>query len=293
MVVTNHTLSYDYKVRKNIITLYCDCGFVYSRKENDDIYKLGRVKRFGALWESKLKKLVTEETYSLRQIAKVLGCDPKTVVSYAEKFNLKHLLNSSMKVFSNKDKKKSKNKVDANEYKGVILDAIRDNPSIIRQEIRKKLNKQYIWLYKNDREWFDKNMPKKKKTNGNNNNMNICWEDRDNKILKLLKNEYNMLMQLNENKRITKSLLGRRINMLALMEKKLDKLPKTKKFLDEVLETVEDFQIRRIDNVCSVMKEQGQELLKWKIIRKAGLRKNYAERLNKQIEFNISKYNNK
>ena len=49
LVVTKYTLSYDYKSGKNVITLYCECGFIYSRKENDDIYKLRRIKNFGPL----------------------------------------------------------------------------------------------------------------------------------------------------------------------------------------------------------------------------------------------------
>ncbi|MPN24126.1 hypothetical protein SDC9_171520 [bioreactor metagenome] len=120
--------------------------------------------------------------------------------------------------------------------------------------------------------------------------MNVSWEDRDNVMLRLLENEYDALMKQNMNSRITKSLLGRRINMLALIEKKLYKLPKTKRFLDEILETVEDFQIRRINNVCFDMSEQGQELLKWKVVRKAGLKDSFARKLDKQIEINILRY---
>lgn len=221
----------------------------------------------------------------------MMGCDVKTVVRYGEKLGLKHMLSTMMKTSYNDDEKKSYSKVNADEYKEDILNAIRDNPLITRQEVREKLSKQYIWLYKNDRIWFENSMPKRKNSNGNNGNMNVCWEDRDNTILELLKKEYNMLMQMNGNKRITKSLLGRRINMLALIEKKLDKLPKSKKFLDEVLESVEDYQIRRIDKVCSAMKEDGEELLKWKIIKRAGLRDSYAERLDKQVKFSILKYN--
>ena len=100
-----------------------------------------------------------------------------------------------------------------------------------------------------------------------------------------------MLITSNDNVRITKSLLGRKIGMLGMVEKNLDKLPKTQKYLSEIIESVEDFQIRRVNNICLKTYENGQILTKWKIVRQAGLRLNYEAKVDEQIDINILKYN--
>lgn len=290
LVAKNYSISYDYKIKENIITVYCDCGFVYSRKEKDDMYKLGRIKNFGTLWEAKLKKLIIEQ-HSIRYIARFMGCDPKTVVKYADKLGLKHNLNTSMRISFNENKEKLKFTVDVDKYKEDILNIIKNNALITRQQIRQKLYKQYMWLYKNDREWFDKNMPESKKLTGNNNNMRVDWCKRDNQLVALLKNEYKILLQQVQDKRITISLLGRRLNILSLLESKLNKLPETKKYLDEILETVEDFQLRRVNRICSDMKRGEEQLKKWKIVRRAGLKANFSKKVNDLIEDNLLRYN--
>jgi hypothetical protein len=289
LVIKKYSISTDSKTDEKVGTFYCKCGFVYSRKMERDIFKVGRIKEFGEMWETKLKELINEGGYSIRRIALILRCDPKTVVKYADKLGIKHLLNTNMNI-QYKDSNRDYKKIDSKKYKIDIKNIIKENPEITRNKIRINLNKQYIWLYKNDRQWFDNNMPKKQSTNGNNNNKHVLWKERDNILLELVKNEYSMLMQLNENKRITKSLLGRRINKLALLEKKLDKLPKTGKFLNNVVETVEDFQIRRVNNICLKLNQQGEILKKWKIIRQSGLRPNYPMKVDKEID-NILKHN--
>ncbi|WLC69975.1 hypothetical protein KTC96_18935 [Clostridium estertheticum] len=188
-----------------------------------------------------------------------MRCDSKTVVRYADKLGIKHLLNTNMNVAYDVINASSK-RVNSEKYKVDIKNIIIENPTIIRKQVRESLNKQYMWLYKNDREWFDNNMPKKQNTNGNNNNNPAPWNDRDNKTLELLINEDNMLITSNDNARITKSLLGRKIGMLGMLEKNLDKLPKTQEYLSEIIESVEEFQIRRVNNICLKTYENGQIL---------------------------------
>ncbi|MCB2353136.1 TnsD family Tn7-like transposition protein [Clostridium estertheticum] len=288
--IKKYDISIESKTNEKIGTFYCKCEFVYSRKMEADIYVVGRVKKYGVTWETKLKGLISEGKYSTRGIALILRCDSKTVVRYADKLGMKHLLNTNMNVAYDVINASSK-RVNSENYKVDIKNIIIENPMIIRKQVRESLNKQYMWLYKNDREWFGNNMPKKQNTNGNNNNNPAPWNDRDNKTLELLINEDNMLITSNDNARITKSLLGRKIGMLGMLEKNLDKLPKTQEYLSEIIESVEDFQIRRVNNICLKTYENGQILAKWKIIRQAGLRPNYSVKVDEQIDSNILKYN--
>ncbi|MDF2800663.1 MAG: hypothetical protein K0S61_566 [Anaerocolumna sp.] len=289
MVANKQSTYWDKKLSDNISTFSCHCGFVYTRKESDNIYLTRRIKSFGTVWESKLRDLLIEQVHSLRQISRILGCDPKTTVRYADKLGMKNYLNTSMDM-AYTEKGKPAIKVDSDSYKDVVLNLICENPMITRQEIRLQMNKQYIWLYKNDKKWFDVNMPKNRKPNGNNNNMNVDWKERDEKMLELLKNEYEALMQIDRYSRVNKSMIGRKINLLSLLEKKLDRLPKSKKYLDEILETIEDYQMRRIDYACEDIINADETLSKWKIERKAGLRKGYSSNVEDQIELNLMKY---
>lgn len=56
---------------------------MYSRRGPDetaeDRFKVGRIKKFGKVWENRLDRIKEEGGMSLREMARVLGVDPKTV----------------------------------------------------------------------------------------------------------------------------------------------------------------------------------------------------------------------
>lgn len=63
------------------------------------------------------------------------------------------------------------------------------------------------------------------------------------------------------------------IGQLSLIEKLLDKLPKTKTYLDKHLETREQYQIYRIKWACNkLFLENEEQIIEWKVRRLAGLR---------------------
>lgn len=67
---------------KPVGSFHCSCGFIYSRRGPDTIdedrYRIGRIKAFGSVWYDKLRCL-NETNISLRERAKILGVDPRTV----------------------------------------------------------------------------------------------------------------------------------------------------------------------------------------------------------------------
>ncbi|WBW98091.1 TnsD family Tn7-like transposition protein [Oceanirhabdus sp. W0125-5] len=260
LVISKCEVTVDYKVKEKIGTFYCECGFVYSRKIKDDIYKIGKIKRFGCVWEEALKKHILDGNRSIRGIGKYMRCDPKTIVKYADKFNLKHLLNTKMDIKWEEPSKNILNKVNEEENQ-------------------------------NQRASFKAKIHVKKANNIQELSKISVWDKRDNEILLILEEEYAKLREENEMRRVTKSLLGKRINKLTTLEKNLDKLPRTNEYLNEILESIEDFQIRRIKKVCKDMIAEGEALVRWKIIRRAGLRTGFSEYVNDVIEVNINKSN--
>lgn len=277
-VITDCKVTSDYKTRELVGTFKCkNCGFEYSRKVNyevkDDIYKIGRIKCFGHVWQESLIDLINSKQYSINKMAKTMGCDPKTIVKYARKLGKGDDISSQIKFEENKKLKPSKNYKNA--YSKDILSFINSHPNCTRIEIRKALVKQYMWLYRNDKKWFDDNLPEARiQLKGQlNKKIRVDWSKRDNEIYLKIRSAYIGIIQSSQNIRITKSILGNKLGISALLDHYLEKLPKTKKYLIKAVETVEDFQIRRVKKICRTMIHKNITIKLWKVMRIAGLRK--------------------
>ena len=268
--VTDIRTSTDSKTRETVLTLTCQCGFSYSRKEKGDVFKVGTIKQFGHVWEDTLTEAI-HSNGSLRAMAKQMNCDCKTVVKYAEKLGLKHLINSGM-TFEENEVKSKVEKIDPYRYQMDVLSLIQHNPTITRQEVRNSLKKQCSWLYRNNREWYEENLPKPQVNKGNNKSMDEHWEKIESEILNLLEKEYDKVMALEKPVRVTLSLLGRRIGQLVCLERKIEKLPKTQFYIGLVTETVEQFQRRRVGVICKGLRDIDEPLVEWKVARIAGLK---------------------
>lgn len=285
--IDDYKITADYKTRDPIITIKCTCGFVYSRRLCKDIYTVGRIKEYGELWEQNLYNLLIEKKYNMRTLAKMMKCDSKTIVRYADKLGVRRLVNTSMDIEYREQSKLNNTVVDSKEYKENILNYIITSNNVSIKNIKTHLYKQYMWLYRNDKKWLDENLPPKKKACFSMGYGRVDWNKRDAEILILLKEEYKNIMMIEKRPRITKSFTSRRIGKSAILEKHLNKLPKCKKYINEVIETIEQYQIYRINNVTQTMIDEGKEAKRWKIIRKAGLRTGITEKVSNEIEINI------
>lgn len=149
------------------------------------------------------------------------------------------------------------------------LALIKNYPSKSTTGLREVDRRTYDYLYRKDKEWLFKNSPVRKRKQGKKK---INWEERDKEILNKAKEALVEILNPDIKPiRVTKGFIGRKIGETNLIQKYLHKLPKTKEFLEENSETVEQFQERRINWV----KENffNEELIsEWKIKRKAGVK---------------------
>lgn len=74
------------------------------------------------------------------------------------------------------------------------------------------------------------------------------------------------------------------------MQKHMDRLPKTKEFLHCNIESLEDFQLRRIKWAMKELAKDG-EVKAWDVILKAGLSKNFYSKLHTYINKIIDEQN--
>jgi hypothetical protein len=124
-------------------------------------------------------------------------------------------------------------------------------------------------------------LPHKTKSAQGNNRVN--WDKRDEEYLTLIKEKYEELLIKAIPIRITKSNIGKPLGILAELEKKISKLPKTEKYLEGILETVEEFQLRRCKKLIDSKIQNDQEIKLWEIQRRAGLKRYDFEKIKEAI----------
>lgn len=257
-VINSMDLTLSDNTKNPIGTFMCPhCNFTYTRRGPDksevERYRKTRVKSYGSVWEAKLKEQ-SQLDISLRELSRRMGADPNTIKRFLT-------TNDKEKIVVNEDKLS----VDQKTW----LDLIKENPTISVKQLRMGNKALYMRLYRANREWLRSNSPL---LNQPTNKERIDWNKRDNEILNEVVNAINELLNKDQKPvRITFSKIGSLIGRKALLEKKLYKLPKTKLYLEEYLESVSDFQNRRIDYVLNKLKTQGEVLPDWQILRMAGL----------------------
>lgn len=269
-------------------TFNCECGFVYTRSGPDktdlDIYKIGRIKQFGVEWEQKLTFLSKNKELSLREIARQMGCDINTVKKYIGKLKISDLSNENICTSEISNNANNLNIQQMHRYRW--LDLINQNPSMTKTQLRQLAKASFAWLYRHDQNWLNENSSRI--CYENTDYERVDWEKRDESILEKVKKVVNEILASKEKpQRITISSIGKKIGLLSLIEKHMDKMPKTKVFINSVVENGYDYRKRRVIWVIHMLHASGEELKEWKILRIAGIRTEYYEEVKNVIEKEI------
>lgn len=74
-----------------------------------------------------------------------------------------------------------------------------------------------------------------------------------------IKTLYEQLWASEKPIRITTSLLGKRLGIIANLERHLEQLPITKRLLEQITESVEQFQIRRCCRIIDNLKNESSD----------------------------------
>jgi hypothetical protein len=140
----------------------------------------------------------------------------------------------------------------------------------IKTDIRKEIPGVYSWLYRHDRAWLNSHSPTR---NREKNKDRIDWDIRDKTVLEEVKGCVKDLLINNERPiRVTVSTIGKRIDRLGLIEKQLDKMPKTKDYISKVLESQHEHRLRKIQWAIRQLEHENKEIKAWAVLKKAGIR---------------------
>lgn len=258
-VIEDVTVTLSEKTKDPIGTFTCPvCEFSYTRrgpdKDKNDKFQKTRVKAYGHVWMDKLQEY-SKLDIRLRELSRKMGADPNTIKRYLD----------------NEKEGKSTNTLahsEADRQRWLSLQNHYPNKNV--KQLRQEEKALYMRLYRNDREWMKENSPKAKK---GTSPARIDWDKRDEERLgQVSKVVEDLLNSEKKPIRITIGKIGFLIGERALLEKKLDKMPNTKSYLQEKIETVEQFQERRILYAIHQFRDQGKELIPWKILRSAGIK---------------------
>ncbi|QFG00799.1 transposase [Psychrobacillus glaciei] len=279
-VIQDVEVTRDYKTNSPIGTFTCSCGFVYARKGPDisleDKFRIGRVKEFGEVWQIKLKQLANKNI-STRAISRELGVDSKTVKKYLEE----HL------EIDNKKKYKI-DIVRLQQYKNEIISGMKEFPLLSRTALREEFKKQYMFLYRHDKQWLMERLsPKQKKQQPTKT---VDWAIRDKVYVREVKLLYKQLLDRQQPVRITVSVIGKQLGILANLERHLDKLPITKRLLDEITENIQEYQLRRCYKLIDRMLLEKETIILWKLQRNAGIKSVYFQKIKPMLEIYIKNY---
>jgi hypothetical protein len=251
---------------------------------NSTVIKPSTRKVFNDVWKGNLKELISTKKYSLREIARRMNVTTRTINRYAQKLGLetywqkKRYENFNQKRIINTDEIKK-------QYRQQWLSLKKTHKNKGKTGLRKLNPSLYMWLYRNDKDWMQKNSPQKLKPICKNERVN--WEQRDLELLSKAQAACAILFSKNPPVRITKSYIGKQLNQKSLVEKHLKKLPKLKDYIEMMSESVEEYQKRRIIWAISKLDQENNDLKVWKVVRYAGLKKRFAVKLQDFIDWQI------
>lgn len=249
-VIQTAELKFDSRNDNVAANFTCECGFKYTRHApyNPELDKFAYkyILKYGSLWDNKLIEMSTDGRYLLKDVCEALNCSNAVVIRNLKRLGIiphwatKGVYSKEAKEFesrSNKPHLKDK-------HREIWIKAQIDNPSFSVTDLIEKFKGTYKWLNKNDSEWFLENSPKAKPVGSN---YNVDWDARDAFL-------YNVFIGIIDNElhkqdipiRITKTYLFSKSNLRNMSTIDINKVPKTKKLIQERCETIEQYHLRRL-----------------------------------------------
>ena len=249
-VIESIELKFDSRNDNVAANFACDCGFKYTRHApyNPELDKFSYkyILEYGSLWDNKLIEMSTDGHHSLKDVYEALNCSNAVVIRNLKRLGViphwatKGVYSKEAKEFtsrSNKPHLKDK-------HREIWIKAQTDNPSFSVTDLIKNFKGTYKWLNKNDSEWLLENSPKAKPVVSN---YNADWDAKDSFL-------YNVFIDIIDNElhkkdipiRITKTYLFSKSNLRNMSTIDINKVPKTKKLIQERCETIEQYHLRRL-----------------------------------------------
>jgi hypothetical protein len=111
--------------------------------------------------------------------------------------------------------------------------------------LRGKLSREYAWLRQNDSEWLEEHKPRLRRRNLPTTS--VDWKRRDAEYVAAVRVAASHLKEaLGRPVQVTRTAIGRALGAITLLRQKLNKMPLTAQVLSCVVETREQYAVRRV-----------------------------------------------
>ncbi len=258
----------------------CACGFAYVRTGLDsspeDRFRIGRMISFGQVWEAKLKQLWKDSSLTLSEMGRKLNVDPLTVRRHATRLKLSFSRSGKeFKSLNGATQLKEKDISAAGEkkrsgYRSKWLSAMKQERKITLKSLRRKLTREYSWLLQNDSEWLEGHKPRPQMRNLST--ASVDWKKRDAEYAVAVKTAASRIKDTSVRLlQVTKTAIGRELGAVTLFQQKLHKLPLTAQILALVVETREEYCIRRIQWAAELFLQENLSPKPWQLISRANV----------------------
>ena len=254
----------------------CTCGFVYTRRGPDtcaeDKMLYANVESFGPTWEAALRHLWLDPALSVRAVAERLGVTKPTVGKHAHDLGLVFpkpgWQNNTLRPdrLHRPRQPKQISKETREQYRAEWLRARQEHPDAGRYALSRLYRRVDQWLRVHDKEWLEKNMPDRRRRSGPTGPFKD-WDAIDETIsmevaaaamrLRNLPGRPVRLSTNSINKELQRNIIGT-VNLHS--PKTVDHRPRIAKALKAVVETPEEFTIRRIWWVAEDNKRAGKQI---------------------------------
>ncbi|HEV2800375.1 MAG TPA: TnsD family Tn7-like transposition protein [Pyrinomonadaceae bacterium] len=287
--IAGYKISYRGKNHRPVGTFSCECGFVYARTGPDetpeDRHRISKMKAFGPVWEAALRRLWSDPAFCASAIAARLEVDPLTVRRHAERLQLS--LSGSRRTvtsLSHSLQLKAVNPVVEHErkrqkHRALWLNAMKKSPKSIMKVLRGNLPHTYAWLIQNDAAWLRSHRPLLSKLA--RATASVDWGRRDSKLALAVRESASRLKAVPGRPiRVTKTAIGRDLGQITLLQQKIYKLPLTAQAIADVIESNEDFAVRRVWQAANCYLRESTQPRQWQLLIRANV---YRLRASKAV----------
>lgn len=241
-------------------------GFNDEDENNIDAYQ--------ELWDQRLIELA-QSGLSIRDIADILKASTKTIRKAIDRLGIEPFwkYNGGGKYLHQKYTDTEEFNIKREEFRRKWLQLHVQYPDKSSNKIRRNNDGLYAWLKKYDSQWLEQNY-RRIKTKVNS----VDWGKRDAELLPLVK-EVVVKMKEGKPERITWTTIGSKLGISGWLSKKKEKLPLVKAYIESEVESLKEFQIRKIRWAIEELERQGKEITLWNLAETAGVKPRYMEKV--------------
>jgi hypothetical protein len=280
---------------KPIAVFACDCGFIYQRvgpdESEDARSRYDSIREYGSVWETRLREMWNDLSLSQEEIARRLRVSPLSVTNIARRLNLP-MNKPGARVSNNNSYRKIPRRTlsEARKfYREKWLKTLENYPEANRNELIKLANFEYLWLMRNDSEWMEKHLPQVLKVPRKKEHLN--WKQIDDELSAAIKLACDEIISYSPPKRVSITEIIRKVGYKKWIEKRELKLPRTTQTINERLESLEDYMIRKLKLAERIFIKKRKIPKYYQLVRRAVINNHTtenSEKIQREIAISLS-----